>query len=278
MCRLFEFRGIIYAHSLCVFIERSIYEVPNKYIIPRWRKDVEREYTCIPTTYTIFGAALNPKLHDNYHKTLDEILELTTNDDGKHEVIQLGLIEIKDRVRPVQSSSTSNLPCTNTVPTSTSTLPPSHTSPKSSFARNTIKESITRKVLYPLVARRRGHPCMKRKVNKVDTIVMRLKRNNKKATPVQGHKVCQGKPRKLNFPCTGGVQHTMDEPGLQNQSYYFPSMDGTQDNIYIPVPQDEPYYFPCMDGIQDSMHGLAQYKWRTILEAYLILNQEWSTI
>ncbi|XP_028079449.1 protein FAR1-RELATED SEQUENCE 6-like [Camellia sinensis] len=152
MCWLFEFGGIMCAHSLCVLIDRSIYEVPNKYIILRWRKDVERGYTCIPTTYTTFAAALNPKLHDNYHKTLDKVLELATNDDGKHKVIQPGLMEIKDRVRTVQSSSASNVPCKSTTPASTSTLPHSHTSPKSLHCRNTTKESITSKVLSPLVA------------------------------------------------------------------------------------------------------------------------------
>ncbi|GMQ04883.1 hypothetical protein CsSME_00050143 [Camellia sinensis var. sinensis] len=30
---------------------------------------------------------------------LDEIIEIAANDDGKHEVLDLGLIEIKDRVR-----------------------------------------------------------------------------------------------------------------------------------------------------------------------------------
>ncbi|XP_028085358.1 protein FAR-RED IMPAIRED RESPONSE 1-like [Camellia sinensis] len=120
MCRLFEFRGIMCAHSLSVLIERSIYEVPNKYIVSRWRKDLERGYTCIPTTYTNSGVALNPMLHTNYHKTLDEILELATNDDEKHKVIQLGLKEIKDRVRIVESGSASNAPCTSTVPPGTS--------------------------------------------------------------------------------------------------------------------------------------------------------------
>jgi len=42
MCRWFEFRGIMCAHSLSVLIERCIYEVLDKYIMPRWRKDLER--------------------------------------------------------------------------------------------------------------------------------------------------------------------------------------------------------------------------------------------
>ncbi|CAL5422881.1 unnamed protein product [Camellia sinensis] len=186
---------------------RSIYEVPNKYIVSRWRKDLERGYTCIPTTYTNFGSSLHPKLHDNYHNTLDEILELATNDDGKHKVIQLGLMKIKDEVRTVQSSSASNVPCTSTLPPSSTTLPPFHTSPKSPPRINTRKESMTRKVLSPLVARRRGRPCTKRKVSKVDAIVNRLKGKNKKDNPVP-----------------------------PNEPYYYPSMDAIADSMYVPAP------------------------------------------
>ncbi|XP_028123137.1 protein FAR1-RELATED SEQUENCE 6-like [Camellia sinensis] len=182
MSRLFEFRGIMCAHSLSVLIERSIYEVPTKCIVSRWRKDLERGYTCIPTTYTNFGSSLHPKLHDNYHNTLDEILDLATNDDAKHKVIQLGLMKIKDEVRTVQSSSASNVPCTSTLPPSSSTLPPSsstlppsHTSSKSPPRINTTKESMTCKIRSPLVACRRGRPCTKRKVSKIDAIVNRLK-------------------------------------------------------------------------------------------------------
>ncbi|GMP73255.1 hypothetical protein CsSME_00031057 [Camellia sinensis var. sinensis] len=242
------------AHSLCVLIKRSIYEVPNKYVISRWRKDLERGYTCIPTTYTNFGFALHPKLHDNYHNTLDEILKLTINDDAKHKVIQLGLMKIKDEVRTVQSSSASNVPCTSTLPPSSSTLPHSHSSPKSPPRINTTKESMTRKVLSPLVARRRGRPCTKRKVSKVDAIVNLLKGKNKKANPVQGHKVCQGESRKWSFPCTGGVQHTMYEPVPPNQPYYCPSMDAIEDSMYVPVSENRPYYLPCMDATQDSIY------------------------
>ncbi|XP_028116563.1 protein FAR1-RELATED SEQUENCE 6-like [Camellia sinensis] len=185
MCWLFEFRGIMCAHSLSVLIERFIHEVPNKYIVSRWRKDLERGYTCIPTTYTNFGAAMNPKLHDSYHKRLDEILELATNDNGKYKVIQLGLREIKDRVRTIESGTSSNVSCTSTVPLSISIVPPSHTLSKSPPGLNTTKASNTRKVLSPLVARRRGRPCTKWKVSKVDQIVNRLKRKNKKTTPAQ---------------------------------------------------------------------------------------------
>ncbi|XP_028096510.1 protein FAR-RED IMPAIRED RESPONSE 1-like [Camellia sinensis] len=144
---------------------------------------------------------------------LFEFRELATNDDGKHKVIQLGLMKIKDEVGIVQSSSASNVSCTSTLPPSSSTLLPFHTSPKSPPRINTTKESMARKVLSSLVARRRGRPCTKRKVSKVNAIVNRLKEKNKKANP--GQKVNLVPP---------------------NQPYYFPRMDATQDSMYVPAP------------------------------------------
>ncbi|XP_028085338.1 protein FAR-RED IMPAIRED RESPONSE 1-like [Camellia sinensis] len=214
MCRLFEFRGIMCAHSLCVLIDRSIYEVPNKYIVSRWRKDLERGYTCIPTTYTKIGAVLNAKLHDKYHKMLDEILEIASNDDGKHTLIDLGLIEIKERVRKDQSGCASNVPpSSSNVTPCTSDGRPSNTSPKSPSGRSTTKAIMARKVLSPLVARRRGRPCTKRK----------------------GRKVPQGQPRKLHFPSTDTMQYSMYDTVALTEPYYFPCTDGTQQSMYVPV-------------------------------------------
>lgn len=86
-------------------------------------------------------------MHDNYHKTLNEIIEIASNDDGKHKVIQLGLIEIKDRVRKEQSG------CASNVSPSTSIVPPSNTSPKTLPSHSTTNASMTRKVLSLMVAR-----------------------------------------------------------------------------------------------------------------------------
>jgi len=109
---------------------------------------------------------------------LDEIIEIASNNDGKHKTIQLGLREIKERVRKDESG------CASNVPPSSSIVSPSHNSPKSLPGHSTTKASMTRKVLSPLVARRRGRPCTKWKVSKVDNIVNRLKEKNKKAPKV----------------------------------------------------------------------------------------------
>ncbi|GMP54443.1 hypothetical protein CsSME_00019616 [Camellia sinensis var. sinensis] len=134
---------------------------------------------------------------------LDEILEIAANDDGKHKVHDLGFIEIKDRVRKDQPGSTSHVsPFTSNVPPSTSNVPLSHTSSKSPSALSTTKANMFRKMLSPMVARRRGHLCTKRKVSKVEKIVNRLKGKSKKPSNAQGSTVPQGQSWKLNFHST----------------------------------------------------------------------------
>ncbi|GMQ07051.1 hypothetical protein CsSME_00051407 [Camellia sinensis var. sinensis] len=61
---------------------------------------------------------------------------------------------------------------------------------------------MTRKVLSPMVARRRGRPCTKRKVSKVDEIVNQLKGKNKKAS----------NGRNLNFASMDGMQASPCSP------------------------------------------------------------------
>ncbi|XP_028126919.1 protein FAR-RED IMPAIRED RESPONSE 1-like [Camellia sinensis] len=227
MCRWFEFRGIMCAHAITMLLERYIYQVPDQYIVSRWRKDIERGYTCIPTTYTKARAVLNAKLHDKYHKMLDEIIEIAANDDGKHEVLDLRLIKIKDRVRKDQLGSASHAPpSTSDVPPSTSNVPHCHSSLRSPFARSTTKASMPRNMLSPMVARRRGRPCTKRKVSKVDAIVNRLKEKSKK--PPKADPVHQWQPRKLNFPGTDDMQGNIyHEPAQFSQMQTVDNIGGT---------------------------------------------------
>ncbi|KAI8011656.1 hypothetical protein LOK49_LG06G01425 [Camellia lanceoleosa] len=114
---------------------------------------------------------------------------------------------------------------------------------------------MARKVLSPLVARRRGRPCTKQKVSKVDAIVNRLKGKNKKANP--GQKVRQGEPRKLSFP----VRETCNTLCMNR----CPQINLTICLVWMP------HKTVCM-----YRHRLTQL-WMT-LEAHLILKLEWSTI
>ncbi|GMP56179.1 hypothetical protein CsSME_00020758 [Camellia sinensis var. sinensis] len=92
---------------------------------------------------------------------------------------------------------------------------------------------MTRKVLSPMVACRRGCPCTKRKVSKVDEIVNRLKGKNKKASKVQA--------RKLNFASMDGMQTS-------------PCIDGTQESMYVPA-QGSPMQMVDNIGSESLSHS-----------------------
>ncbi|GMQ07260.1 hypothetical protein CsSME_00051532 [Camellia sinensis var. sinensis] len=92
------------------------------------------------------------------NKKLIAIVQLVGNSEGKTRIVDLGLDEIKERVIKEESGDGSNLPC--------STKSPIHT--------GSTQGGTSRKVISPLVARRRGRPVTKRKVAKVDQIVNRL--------------------------------------------------------------------------------------------------------
>ncbi|XP_028074239.1 protein FAR-RED IMPAIRED RESPONSE 1-like [Camellia sinensis] len=113
MCRWFEFKGIMCVHSFNVLIERAV---------------------------------LNANVHDKYHKMLDKILKIASNDDGKHTVND-GLTEIKERVKKDQSGCASSVPLSSSnAPPSTSHGRPSNTSLKSPSGCSTTKEIKARKM------------------------------------------------------------------------------------------------------------------------------------
>ncbi|KAF5473010.1 hypothetical protein F2P56_009660 [Juglans regia] len=53
VCGLFDMRRIICRHNLIVFSARKVRELPEKYILDRWRKDIKHKYTIIPSSYNI---------------------------------------------------------------------------------------------------------------------------------------------------------------------------------------------------------------------------------
>ncbi|XP_017434509.1 protein FAR1-RELATED SEQUENCE 9-like [Vigna angularis] len=51
-CQLFKFRGIIRRHSLLVFVQEDVYNVPSQYILRRWSKSIRRRHTLITASYS----------------------------------------------------------------------------------------------------------------------------------------------------------------------------------------------------------------------------------
>lgn len=84
ICYLFEFKGILWRHILCVLqlIDKTK-SIPTCYVLSRWRKDVNHRYTFIKCDFDHLAG--NPKLQ-RVNKACDAFCEfastrITTEDD-----------------------------------------------------------------------------------------------------------------------------------------------------------------------------------------------------
>ena len=50
-CRLFEFRAILCKHIIVVYLRKKVYQIPGKYILKRWSKNVRRRHIKIKIKY-----------------------------------------------------------------------------------------------------------------------------------------------------------------------------------------------------------------------------------
>ncbi|XP_052723829.1 protein FAR1-RELATED SEQUENCE 5-like [Vigna angularis] len=75
-CLLFEFRGIICRHCVCVLAQERVIQVPAKYILRRWCKSVRRKHTYIRATYNNNEKDPHIERYDNLMKTFGNIAEI----------------------------------------------------------------------------------------------------------------------------------------------------------------------------------------------------------
>jgi len=52
-CSLFEFRGILCRHVLCVCAQERVKNVPEKYVLTKWNKNIKRKHTYIKSSYCV---------------------------------------------------------------------------------------------------------------------------------------------------------------------------------------------------------------------------------
>ncbi|OMO78200.1 Zinc finger, PMZ-type [Corchorus olitorius] len=166
-CRLFEFRGILCRHALSVLIDRRVNEVPQKYILSRWRKDLKRRYNFIKSSYNPLCS--QTERCERMTKEFQKVIVLAADSEDKYELVLKGIEELKAQV------ANDELIDNQTIKRSAS--------PSQSCADNRVP-SRTNKVLSPLITRRRGRPSTKRKIPRIEEVIRKLK-NKKKVQQIK---------------------------------------------------------------------------------------------
>lgn len=74
-CLLFEFRGVLCRHSLFVLGQLRVKQVPSKFILPRWSKNVKRKYAHMKTSYNAKNLQPHIERFEGLCKVFYEIAE-----------------------------------------------------------------------------------------------------------------------------------------------------------------------------------------------------------
>ncbi|XP_027343067.1 protein FAR-RED ELONGATED HYPOCOTYL 3-like [Abrus precatorius] len=78
-CLLFEFRGIMCKHSLSVLGIKRVKQVPSKYILSRWSKNIKRRHSYIKVSYDKVELKPMNERYDNLSKHFYNVAEMVAN-------------------------------------------------------------------------------------------------------------------------------------------------------------------------------------------------------
>jgi hypothetical protein len=76
-CAMLEFRGIVCKYSISVLVTKKVITLPPRYILYRWRKDINRKYTLIKSSCDAFVSSSNAQRYDRMFKKFEELASLT---------------------------------------------------------------------------------------------------------------------------------------------------------------------------------------------------------
>ncbi|XP_059434726.1 protein FAR-RED IMPAIRED RESPONSE 1-like [Corylus avellana] len=77
-CALFEVRGIICRHSISVLLTSGVTMLPPRYILDRWRKDINRKHVLIKSSGDVLVNKSNAQRYDEFCKHCEELALLTS--------------------------------------------------------------------------------------------------------------------------------------------------------------------------------------------------------
>ncbi|GAY67801.1 hypothetical protein CUMW_259400, partial [Citrus unshiu] len=101
VCGLFNFRGYLCRHILCVLNQSGVQEIPSQYILSRWRKDVKRSYVL---NHSCSGVDIKNQVHryDDLYKRIVQVVEEGRQSQDRYKVTLQALDEILNKLHLVE--------------------------------------------------------------------------------------------------------------------------------------------------------------------------------
>ncbi|XP_031282431.1 protein FAR1-RELATED SEQUENCE 6-like [Pistacia vera] len=163
-CRLFEFRGILCRHAITVLIHKKISHVLEKYILRRWRKNINRCHTKVKISYNSWSTNVQGQQFDKLSNLFSTVTDLASNtEDDCNMVIEM-INDMKNKLMLNESAGKIDKRLNMSANNRTN----------SEVVAGTSREGSSN-ILTPRVVRSKGRPPFKRKQSKVEQIVRKVK-------------------------------------------------------------------------------------------------------
>jgi hypothetical protein len=159
-CGLFEFRGILCRHALTVLDIRNVRSLPRKYILDRWRKDLNRR------KYDDLSDYPDVQRYDSLMKSFHELALIASRREDLYLEVMHHINMLKLKLCGLRSEPS----------------PPSHHLPNASSICNEAIDDVAvknNKVLSPLMVRNKRNPPSKREVPTIENVVKILQAKKK---------------------------------------------------------------------------------------------------
>jgi hypothetical protein len=164
-CLLFEFRGILCRHALFVLGHLRVKEVPSKFILPRWSKNVKRKYAHMKTSYNAKKLQPHIERFEGLCKTFYEIAECAAETPS----------QTSDLYEEMIKWSTKKLGKMSLQP---------HCGVGGDHSLNTMEDSLSQQpdqpILNPLKVPRKGRPRTNRRLSTTEKIVKKRSKMQRK--------------------------------------------------------------------------------------------------
>lgn len=98
-CCLFESGGILCRHAIAVLTHSKVLKVPEKYILPRWRKDLKRRHTKVRICYADNSDKPEALRYEIMCNAFYEVAELSNGSEDKTKTVMDWISELKKKVK-----------------------------------------------------------------------------------------------------------------------------------------------------------------------------------
>ncbi|GKV15771.1 hypothetical protein SLEP1_g26523 [Rubroshorea leprosula] len=193
-CCMFEFKGILCRHVVKVLIEKNVKEVPHRYILDRWRKDIKRRHTFIKSCCDDFDSSEKKLRYTKLCSKFYKVAVVGVESKENYEFLLNCIDDALDRIMKRPNSKGIDL---------------NHVSMEPRMETNEGHQEISTipaRLLSPLKARAKGRPPSKRKQSTIEKIVEKKKRSKKKVNP-NYNGVINDFDLNLDLSQRGEVQH-----------------------------------------------------------------------